>query len=604
MKRITRRAFAAIVLAFVGSVQITLSLSAQAPSPDSPSIERGRKTYMKHCASCHGDGGRGDGPLASSIKATLQDLTSHVYHHDQATLFQMISRGLPPNMSGYARELDMDEILDLIDYLYTLDDSYQQALAASNATSKPTTRSATTPSAPAKGMDEARCPSERVGEVQPQGGMQPSDPMDAVWLGADLDGDNDPDEIRICLQILEIKQEIAPGVSLPFWVFAPDLGGMQPLAQLPGPTLRVEQGDHVQIVVKNTHYFPHTLHMHGVIKPNAMDGIPGVTQEAIQPGQSFVYDFIAQNPGTQWYHCHVQTPVHLLMGLYGMLIIEPNRPQNFVTPLVMTTRMPELSVASQEAGFDAEYVLTYQDIDPQLNAPLNDRTLSLAQLEQKIHRQYNTTERTARYFVLNGKSFPYTLLDSLVVVKPDEHVLLRVLNAGANVVSLHLHGHHATAVALDGVSVPKAQRVLRDTFTISPAQRVDIDLNTASDGVHASGPGVWLMHDHSEQAITTDGINPGGDLDFIVYDNYVDPYGLPKVSGDLSQYFSPDYYRGDVPVFDGEAFAQTPSSTVGGVGNARGSGALWAWVTLAIVVGVLLGGEVTRRGLRRKRRSA
>lgn len=589
MKRHLNLPLITLVLALLGGVHVL------AQTPD-PVIEHGQQLYMKHCASCHGKTGEGDGPLADVLTVKLQNLQTHVIHHDQASLFQMIAQGIEPDMPAFTTELDMDEISDLIAYIYTLEDSYRQALETAQQTPPDTTKETPAGSSAMGGMGDnwKTCPSERMGQMDDMSQMSQmaaTDPMDAVSLGADLDGDNDPDEITICLQILEVTQEIAPGIVLPFWVFAPDLGGMQPLARLPGPTLRVEQGDHVRIVLKNTHYFPHTLHLHGVLKPNAMDGVPDITQPAIQPGETFVYDFVAQNPGTHWYHCHVQTPLHLMMGLYGVFIIEPDRPQNFVTPIVMGSRMPELSAASQEAGYTEEYVLAYQDIDPNLNQPLWDAALSPAQLEKRIHRDYNFTQRVPNYFTLNGRSFPYTLLDSLVQVRPEEKVLLRVLNAGAKPISLHLHGHHATPVAYDGTPIPKAQRVARDTFTLTAAQRADIVLDTHADGFHASGSGVWLLHDHSEEAITTNGINPGGNITVVAYEDALDEYGLPKVAGDLSKYFAPSYYRGQDPVFADPTFVSDPDRTARAAQSTNPLSVLplWVWVTVAGTVGLLLG---------------
>ncbi len=436
------------------------------------------------------------------------------------------------------------------------------------------------------------CPSGAMGTMEGGGMRMSSNPMDAVALGDDLDGDGDPDELTICLQILELNQEIAPGITLPFWVFAPDLGGMDPPARLPGPTIRVEEGDRVHIVVQNTHYFPHTLHLHGVAKPNAMDGVPHVTQEPIKPGEAFTYTFTARNPGTYWYHCHVQPPVHILMGLYGMLVIEPDRPQNFVTPLVTTARMPELSAASQEAGFDAEYALAYGDIDPALHAPLQDAANGPAQLEWELHRNYNPAAREPRYFVVNGRSFPYTLLDSMVRVRPESRTLLRVLNAGARTVSLHTHGHRVEVAARDGTPVPEDQRELRDTVTITPGQRVDLVLDTRAEAGRASGPGVWLLHDHTEEAITTDGINPGGDLNYIVYPDFIDAYGLPKVSGDLSRYFEPAYYRGQRSVFQGAPFEDAPPGGRRDEVDPLDRVPLWGWIALLAVAGLLLGGAL------------
>ena len=136
----------------------------------------------------------------------------------------------------------------------------------------------------------------------------------AVVLGRDLDGDGDPDEITIRLEVIEVTEEVYPGEYVKFWVFAPEGRGMTPVARVPSPTIRVEEGDRVRIILKNTHYFPHTIHLHGTIHPNAMDGVPTITQAAVKPGESFTYAFTAKNPGTFFYHCHVQPDVHVLVS--------------------------------------------------------------------------------------------------------------------------------------------------------------------------------------------------------------------------------------------------------------------------------------------------
>ena len=104
-----------------------------------------------------------------------------------------------------------------------------------------------------------------------------------MTLGRDLDGDGDPDEIDIHLEVDEIQEEVYPGQYETFWVFAPEGKGMCTPARLPSPTIRVEEGDHVRIHLHNTHYLPHTIHFHGTIHPNAMDGVPDITQPPVKP---------------------------------------------------------------------------------------------------------------------------------------------------------------------------------------------------------------------------------------------------------------------------------------------------------------------------------
>ncbi len=117
----------------------------------------------------------------------------------------------------------------------------------------------------------------------------PGTSEDAMMLGRDLDGDGDPDEITIRLEVIEVAEEVYPGEFVKFWVFAPEGQGMTPVARVPSPTIRVEEGDRVRIILQNTHYFPHTIHPHGTIHPNAMDGVPDITKAAVKPGTSFIY---------------------------------------------------------------------------------------------------------------------------------------------------------------------------------------------------------------------------------------------------------------------------------------------------------------------------
>jgi FtsP/CotA-like multicopper oxidase with cupredoxin domain len=359
----------------------------------------------------------------------------------------------------------------------------------------------------------------------------PGTSENAITLGRDLDGDGDPDEINIRLEVIEVQEEVYPGEIETFWVFAPEGQGMTAVARAPSPTIRVEEGDRVRITLSNTHYFPHTIHLHGTIHPNDMDGVPDITQPAVNPGDSFTYEFIAQNPGTHFYHCHVQPDVHVLMGLVGMLIIEPNRPDNNFSHLVIGAgRIQDLAKAAMEQ-YDREYSLVYTDIDDRLNripAAYKDPR----EIEKRMHREYDSTKRQPNIFLLNGRSFPFTLRDTPIEVAPGERVKLRVLNAGARDIKLHI-------------------------FSVGAAQRIDLELRPGSDSFYASGPGVWIMHDHTETAITNKGISPGGDITAIVYEGFMDENGLPRVATSLDRFFDPEYYRGNIPVFDPAIFNTT-----------------------------------------------
>jgi FtsP/CotA-like multicopper oxidase with cupredoxin domain len=401
--------------------------------------------------------------------------------------------------------------------------------------------------------------------------------MDAVVKENDRDGDGDPDDIHIRLEVVELNGSspetdqpvpgypIAPGVRPGFWAFAPKTRGMStetsesleanPLLRMPSPTIRVEQGDFVKITLQNGHYFPHTIHLHGVDHPyvradgEGNDGVPQTSGPIVMPGKAFTYEINPRQPGTMGYHCHVQTGAHVLMGLFGMFVIEENRPNNWLQTINVGAghvRHPSKAVLEE---YDREYDLHYTNADDEFNDIIkqaNDPRL----IAKNMNRVYRLNERVPDYFLLNGRSYPYTLRESLVVVKPDENIKLRIINAGSGQVALHTHGHKPTITHYDGVEAPDGAKITRDVIDISTAQRVDLHLSTVNDGLHNYGEGVWLYHDHNEQGITTGGMMPGGDIAAIVYESYLGENGMPKAQGvDLAPYFTEAYWRREVPVW-------------------------------------------------------
>lgn len=398
---------------------------------------------------------------------------------------------------------------------------------------------------------------------------------DAVEKGRDLDGDGDPDEINITLEVTELNGwhlpdddlaesfDIAPGISPGFWVFTPKVtidhtgATFFDLARVPSAPIRAEVNDTLRITLENTHYFPHTIHLHGVDHPfqdadgEGNDGVPHISEEPVLPGEARTYEFKARQPGTMFYHCHVQPAVHVMMGLGTTIVIEEDRENNTLQTLNPgggQVRVPSKGVLEDH---DREYDMIFQDVDKELNDIIktsNDPRV----LAKKMNREYDATDRDADYFLLNGRSFPYTVRESLVVVEPDERVKMRVINAGEETLSLHTHGHKGTITATDGRTVPEGQRTQRDVYTLTGAQRLDITLNTTDDGLNSYGPGVWFMHDHRERAVTTDGIGPGGDISLIVYESYMnETRGMPETAAPLDIFFTPDYYQGKVPVWAG-----------------------------------------------------
>jgi len=394
---------------------------------------------------------------------------------------------------------------------------------------------------------------------------------DAVVKGRDLDGDGDPDEITINLEIWGLNEgensitnyEMAPGISPAYWVFAPKATDMVTesmsgahLARMPSPTIRVEQGDYVTLVISNTHYLPHTVHLHGVDHPfvnpdgTGNDGVPHGSEVAIMPGESREYTFRARTPGSMAYHCHVQPQVHVPMGLSGLFVIEENRPNNWLQTLNVGAGFVRHSSVAVQDEYAGEYDLIYQDADKELHEGMK-RSDDPADIAHFTTLEYNITDRTTNYYTLNGKSFPYTLRESLIIVEPNKKYRMRVLNMGEEQIALHTHGHKFKIRALDGIDLSPAQRYYRDVMSIDTAQRVDFDLETVDDGLNSYGEGVWMFHDHHEAAVTTDGIEPGGSMSFIVYDSWMGKDGMPDFSltADMRPFFTAEYYKRDVPVW-------------------------------------------------------
>jgi hypothetical protein len=401
---------------------------------------------------------------------------------------------------------------------------------------------------------------------------------DAVEKGRDLDGDGDPDEIHIRLEVAELNggsaltrgpvthYEIAPGISPGLWVFAPKLVGMavenlesgkaRPALRLPSPAIRIEQGDRIRITLENSHYMPHTLHLHGAdhgfvdVAGEGNDGVPLTSEMPVMPGGARTYELSPRQTGTMYYHCHVQPHVHVQMGLQGLFIIEENQPDNWLQTMNIGAGLVRAPSRSSRDTVDREYDLHYLDLDKELSERIqrhNDPRL----ITRSMHREYDITDATTDYFTLNGRSFPYTFRESLLVGEDAERIKLRVVNGGSKGIALHTHGHKFTVTHRDGVELPEPARAPQDVVWLATAQRVDIALDLTNDGMKAYGPGIWLFHDHQNRGVTTDGIGPGGNISAIAYTEYLDETGWPRTQGvPWDSYFTEAYYRKEIPVWE------------------------------------------------------
>ena len=216
--------------------------------------------------------------------------------------------------------------------------------------------------------------------------------------------------------------------------------------QVPGPEIRVTEGDIIRVALKNDLTKATTIHWHGIPLENAMDGVPGITQPAVQPGETFVYEFEARPAGSFLYHSHVG--YQLDQGLYGSLIIEP---------------------AKQKESYDQEYSLVLEDwvLRDGGGTATVQRRPPMGGMHGRMHRGPSfgpadgpLWEPVYDGYAVNGKV--NGAIGALSVRKGDR-VKLRLINAcSATIFFLRLAGHSLTVSHCDGNPIqPVETDVLR-----------------------------------------------------------------------------------------------------------------------------------------------
>ncbi len=281
------------------------------------------------------------------------------------------------------------------------------------------------------------------------------------------------DSVReLHLEARQVMWELAPGKRIKAMTYN---------GQVPGPELRLHEGERVRVIFTNRMAEPTTLHWHGVDVPNAMDGVPGLTQKPVAPGETFVYKFEARPAGTRWYHTHFASATQLDLGLYAPLIIEPAQSDPF--------------------PFDREYTLVLDDWATGKGPALPRTVEGTARargsmggmmgrgmggmMERMMNRRgMMGRNRSLAYdtMTINGKAYPAT--EPLLVDK-GERVHLRLINASADHTHIvRLAGHRLQVTHTDGN--PLAQPVEVDTVPVTPSERYDVQFV-------ADHPGAWLF---------------------------------------------------------------------------------------------------------------
>jgi plastocyanin len=304
------------------------------------------------------------------------------------------------------------------------------------------------------------------------------------------------------MTIKDVGFDIFPGQAMHGWGFD---------GSVPGPTIRVKEGDRIRITIKNeTNDGEHTLHIHGQSKPVIMDGVPYLGQKPIAKGESYTYEFTVSNIGTSWYHCHVDSAHHVDMGMYGAFIVEPKKEKfEYDREYVMLLdEWPTAHVHKHEEpppteGDEEHTIMTQHEGSPPMHEH-EDEKPAKRDWYPKTHAPRNEIYDG---FTINGRSFPYT---EPVIVKEGERVRMRFINVGYKSHFMHTHSHRFQVVARDGSFVNEPQKI--DTVEIGPGQRVDVIFV-------ADNPGTWPFHCHRLDHITNEQIYPGGMLTFIHYED-------------------------------------------------------------------------------------
>jgi FtsP/CotA-like multicopper oxidase with cupredoxin domain len=224
-----------------------------------------------------------------------------------------------------------------------------------------------------------------------------------------------------------VQWEHSPGLTVEAWAY----NGI-----VPGPEIRVTEGDKIRVNITNNMQQSTAVHFHGLMVPNNMDGVPFITQPPIKPGASFTYEFRVRegNAGAHMYHSHHNSTDQVTKGLLGAFIVEPKDP-------------------STRPAYDIDYTMILGD------GPIGG-------------------------FHINGKGFPAT---EPIVCKKGQRLLVRFMNEGLMIHPMHLHGFPMEVVAQDGWMLPQPYKC--DTLNVAPGQRFEVM-------IVPDEPGVWAFHCH------------------------------------------------------------------------------------------------------------
>lgn len=249
-------------------------------------------------------------------------------------------------------------------------------------------------------------------------------------------------EVKIFHLIAEpIRREFAPG----FWVNCWGYNGSSP-----GPTIEAVEGDRVRIFVTNKLNEPTTVHWHGISVPNGMDGVGGLNQKLIEPGETFKYEFTLKQNGTFMYHPHSDEMFQIALGMEGFFIIHPKE--------------------EQEPSIDRDFAIFLHE----WRIPIGAKTpVPFEMLDFNV-------------FTFNSVLYPKI---EPLVAKTGDRVRIRLANLMMNSHPIHLHGHEFLVTRRGAKKLPPSAQYSEVTVSVAPGESRDIEFI-------ADNPGDWAFHCH------------------------------------------------------------------------------------------------------------
>ncbi len=239
----------------------------------------------------------------------------------------------------------------------------------------------------------------------------------------------------------EVEHEFAPGCTARCWGYN---------GRTPGPTIEAVEGDRVRILVTNRLPEATSIHWHGIILPSGMDGVTGLNQPAIAPGETYAYEFTLRQHGTHMYHPHADEMVQMAVGMMGMFVIHPHH--------------------GEEEPVDRDFCILLHNwaLHPGTYRP-----------DPSIMQEFDL-------WTFNSKVFPAT---APLVCRTDQRVRIRIANLSMWNHPIHLHGHTFWVTGSDGGRWPRSAWRPETTEIVAVGQTRDIEFI-------ADNPGDWAFHCH------------------------------------------------------------------------------------------------------------